>query len=90
MVGDKDLGEYVKKVLKRRRDDWLARSTRTGGEHLGYRSRRDGITVPLLTKPGTGRWQKFTCLNSLRDVEPMAGFIMIDDPTDDHDHLEAD
>ncbi len=88
VVGDKDLGDYVEAVLKRRRDDWLARTARSGGENLGYRAKRDGTTVPLLTKPGTGRWQKFTCLNSLRDVEPMSGFILVDDPTDDQDDLE--
>ena len=65
-------------------------AARTGGENLGYRAKRDGTTVPLLTKPGTGRWQKFTCLNSLRDVEPMSGFILVDDPTDDIDDLEAE
>ena len=88
VVGDKDLGDYVEAVLKRRRDDWLARTARTGGENLGYRAKRDGTTVPLLTKPGTGRWQKFTCLNSLRDVEPMSGFILVDDPTAEQDDLE--
>ena len=58
-------------------DDWLAAATNTAGpQALGYRSESDGITVGLLAKAGLGAWQRFTVLNSLRDVEPSVGLVL--------------
>ena len=45
---------------------------------LGYRDAKDGITVPLLRQPGIDPWDDFTCLSSLRDVEPMIGLVLAD------------
>lgn len=51
----------------------------TGGRRLGYRDvRGDGLTVGLLRRPGIGEWREFTCLNSLRDVEPEVGLVLDD------------
>ena len=45
---------------------------------LGYDEERDGITAGLLKRPGMEAWDDFTCLNSLRDVEPNVGLILHD------------
>ena len=75
---DKQAGEEVEKQLVQRLDTWLARAKKTG-PNLGYKFRKDGVTVPLLRSPSGDGWDTFTCLNSLRDVEPTAGFILVDD-----------
>ena len=60
-------------------DQWLAEAQRTaGGRVLGYDQQRDGVTVGLLHRPGLELWDDFTCLNSLRDVEPNVGLILHD------------
>jgi hypothetical protein len=45
---------------------------------LGYDEERDGVTVGLLRRPCLDPWDDFTCLNSLRDVEPTVGLIFHD------------
>ena len=65
--------------LEARVQDWLrAASNETGPQSLGYRDESDGVTVGLLSKPALGSWQRFTVLNSLRDVEPSVGLILDD------------
>jgi hypothetical protein len=49
------------------------------GKTLGYKERKDGVTVPLLQRPDQKPWDPFTCLNSLREVEQQVGLILIDD-----------
>jgi hypothetical protein len=81
LVGSTD-HEFVtnlKAELNDRIDQWLARAHKTvGGQVLGYDEERDGITVGLLNRPGLEPWDDFTCLNSLRDVEPNVGLIFHD------------
>jgi hypothetical protein len=48
------------------------------GSRLGYEARRDRDTVGLLQRPGAGRWDLFTCLLSLRDVEPAVNLVLSD------------
>ncbi len=56
---------------------WIARAAdTTGGKRLGYRPKQDGVTVGLLSQPELGSWPPFTCLNSVRDVEPEVGLIL--------------
>ena len=43
-----------------------------------------GTTVDLLDNPTTGNWGEFTCLNSLRDVEPQVKFIIRDGGLDNN------
>jgi len=50
---------------------------------LGYQTERDGLTKPLLQKAGMGDWDTFTCLGSLRDVEPSVNLLLDDRPLDD-------
>jgi hypothetical protein len=45
---------------------------------MGYKDKKDGLTIGLLTAPEGGRWDDFTCLNSLRDVEPSVGLVLDD------------
>jgi hypothetical protein len=54
-----------------------------GGRILGYDDERDGVTVGLLRRPGLDPWDDFTCLNSLRDVEPTVGLIFHDGGLDE-------
>jgi hypothetical protein len=69
----------LKAELNERLDQWLAEAQRTsGGRVLGYDEERDGITVGLLNRPGLDPWDDFTCLNSLREVEPNIGLIFHD------------
>ena len=58
---------------------WLAQAQRpTGGRILGYKTTRDGITIGLLKTPGLDPWDPFTCLTSLREVEPTVNLILDD------------
>ena len=41
------------------------------------------MTVGLLHRPGLDPWDDFTCLNSLRDVEPTVGLIFHDGGLDE-------
>ena len=78
-TGDGEFLGTLKAELNERLDEWLVEAQRTaGGRVLGYDEERDGITVGLLRRPGTDAWDDFTCLNSLRDVEPNVGLILND------------
>ena len=62
-----------------RLDEWLARAqATTGGARLGYQEEKDGRTRGLLKHPSPTGWDDFTCLNSLRDVEPGINLILKD------------
>jgi hypothetical protein len=76
--------QLVRAELEKRLDEWHAEAQRgTGGRRLGYRDTRDGLTVGLLRRPGREPWHDFTCLNSLRDVEPEVGLVLDDRGLDD-------
>ncbi len=53
-----------------------------GGAKLGYAAAKDGITIGLLEHAGRGRWETFTCLDSLRDVEPPVALVLDDGSLD--------
>jgi hypothetical protein len=79
VTGKKEEGDRVRNMLNDRIDFWLARAQRpTGGNVLGYKASKDGITPGLLERPGVGEWNRFTCLTSLREVEPTVGLILDD------------
>ena len=85
--GKKEEGERVKQMLNQRIDFWLARAQRpTGGNILAYQVSKDGLTPGLLERPGVGGWEMFTCLTSLREVEPTVGLIL-DDRGLDQDYV---
>lgn len=80
-----EVRDFVKRELESRLDYWLDQAQDTaGGKVLGYQPEKDGLTVGLLKQPGSLDWEKFTCLNSLRNVEPTIGLILNSSvPTDD-------
>jgi len=73
---DADSRESVAAELEARLDDWLAEAGASGPQALGYRTEKDGLTKGLLLRPSLKAWERFTVLNSLRDVEPTAGLIL--------------
>ena len=74
-----EVEDLVRDTLRDRLDEWLALAQKpSAGRRLGYRTKRDGVTVGLLERAGAARWGPFTCLNSLRDVEPSVGLILDD------------
>ena len=75
--GSESLGAEVMAGLKQRMDEWMTTRQRT--PTLGYKGRRDGVTVSLLKSAEAGDWDTFTCLNSLRDVEASSSLILIED-----------
>jgi hypothetical protein len=79
VLADKNAGEAVEAQLRARFDHWTALANKAGGAPLGYKGKRDGTTVGLLESPSIDDWETFTCLMSLRDVEPTTGLVMVDD-----------
>lgn len=73
--------DLVRQMLETRLDKWLDKSQATsGGAVLGYaRPPRGGNVLGLLKKPQDPDRDIFTCLNSLRDVEPEVKLILWDD-----------
>lgn len=79
MVAGAEAADKVKRELRDRVDEWLNCAGQIGGgSALGYQQSNDGRTLGLLEKPAFGQWDQFTCLNSLRDVEPMVSLILQD------------
>ena len=75
--GSNEIGTEVKQELEERLDEWLSKAQQVsgGGGQLGYRRERG--TVTNLLEDASGRqWTHFTCLNSLRDVEPNVGLVL--------------
>lgn len=84
LIAGVEAAEEVKQQLKRKMDLWQKRAQRMGqGSQLGYQTKKDEITLGLLSKPSIEPWDEFTCLNSLRDVEPTANLILSDFGMDD-------
>ena len=71
-----EVGENVRAALEDLRAYWLKSASANVGTDLGYKMKKDGHTVGLLKKAGLGDWKPFTCLNSLRDVEPSINLIL--------------
>src|SRR5712692_1010489 len=76
VTGSKEVGEMVRVALEELQASWLNMAGMNIGTQLGYRTRKDGQTIGLLRQPGLGDWTPFTCLNSLRDVEPSINLIL--------------
>ena len=67
----------VQQMLRHRIAEWKNQAVNPSA-HLGYDQRRDNITTPLLKHTTNSAWEDFTCLNSLRDVEPPVSLIHAD------------
>ena len=76
ITGSKEVAETVRSSLEALKAHWLQAAQANVGTQLGYRTRKDGQTIGLLHPPGQGDWKPFTCLNSLRDVEPSINLIL--------------
>lgn len=77
-------GQRVQSQLQQKMDVWVREAApKPGGARLGYRKSQDGLTLPLLKNAGIGDWEPFTCLGSLRDVEPSVNLLLDDRPLDD-------
>lgn len=74
-LGDPSIGILVRQMLMERRDFWLNRVHNQKDHRLGYKD-GDEQVVGLLKQPGPADWEKFTCLNSLRDVEGTVNLIL--------------
>ena len=92
LVGDgPEVVNYVRAELQSKVDLWQAEAQNTtGGRTLAYDLPRGagtggqrGTTANLLFRPGLERWEPFTCLNSLREVEPTVKLIMDDGGLDE-------
>lgn len=66
----------IRNELHRRREWWLGAAKSPESAVLGYK-RADGV-LPLLHPSDGQRWELFTCLNSLRDVEGKVLLMMSD------------
>lgn len=85
LIGDgRATGDFCRQELREKADIWQSEAQNTAGgrtltysEPYGEGSKR-GTTVSLLHSPGLERWEEFTCLNSLREVEPPVKFIISD------------
>jgi hypothetical protein len=82
LIEDTKIGDFVRKELEARLDKWKDKADNLlGGGILKYQTEgRDGTTIELLDAAGSKEWQDFTCLNSLRNVEPTVGLILTDQP----------
>jgi hypothetical protein len=73
IIADDESVERIQQDLEKLRDYWLRKAQAT--PVLGYKERKDGKTLGLLKDPEPGKWEPFTCLNSLRDVEPTVNLV---------------
>jgi hypothetical protein len=91
LIAGVGVAEKVKQQLKRKMDLWQKRAQRMAqGSRLGFETKKDGATIGLLRKPSIEPWDEFTCLNSLRDVEPTANLILDDHNLDDEETGEEE
>lgn len=91
LIGDgPKTGAFCRAELLSKTDIWQAEAQNTTGgrtltytEPYGSDGPKKGTTVKLLHSPGMERWEEFTCLNSLREVEPPVKFIISDGGLDE-------
>ena len=78
VLGSKRRGDDIEQQLKSLLDMWLKRieTTKQEGSALAYQSKRPGLAAALLQRPGPGTWESYTCLNSLREVEPTVTLVV--------------
>lgn len=73
---ENSVGQEIKQMTDRRRDRWVKRAATAKDHRVGYKDDGQGV-VGLLQHAGqTPQWQEFSCLDSLRDVEPMVNLVL--------------
>jgi hypothetical protein len=80
--GDTSVGDFVRDLLEYRLDLWEKEGQREQKGAVVSYQKGGPLAFALLTKPEESDWQTFTCLNSLRDVEPGVGLILKDHSMD--------
>jgi hypothetical protein len=84
VTGSNPIAADVRQEINARLDEWEHQALRPqGGGSLYYKEQKGAVAVPLLQRPGLGDWGPFTCLNSLRDVEPSVSLVLDDRWLDD-------
>jgi hypothetical protein len=91
LIGDGTaVADFCRAQLQAKVDLWQAEAQNTtGGRTLTFAQPRGGdgpkrgTTVSLLHQPGLEKWEEFTCLNSLREVEPSVKLTMDDGGLDE-------
>ena len=91
LVGDGTaVADFCRAQLQAKVDLWQAEAQNTTGgrtltfsEPRGGNGPKRGTTISLLHHPGLEKWEEFTCLNSLREVEPSVKLIMDDGGLDE-------
>ena len=78
VLRDDPTGDAVARRSKAIIDDWIAEAK--ARPTLTYKRAR-GASVALLSAPEEEDWHTFTCLNSLRDVEPSPGLVLQENGT---------
>lgn len=78
LLGSNEAAE-VEARLRSLVDEWASRASKI--PTLAYKRAWDGTTVGLLRRPEEGDWEDYTCLNSLREVEPTSKLVLLGDPT---------
>ncbi|MEQ1862180.1 MAG: DISARM system helicase DrmA [Chthoniobacteraceae bacterium] len=80
----KDRRKETLDAVEERRQHWLKKARAGGGARLGYveQSDKNNECVGLLSSPGQLGWSLFTCLHSLRDVEPTVHLLLSEAPLD--------
>lgn len=79
-TGDNEIKDLIQDELNARMDEWQTKRKQFQNDsiRLGYKAKKDGKTLGLLSDPAeldpenpgqTKQWERFTCLNSLRNVE---------------------
>jgi hypothetical protein len=65
----------VKSTVQGKLDHWDQEKS-VPNRTIGYDKQRDGRTVALLKSAGTGPWEQFTALRSMREVEPTVNLLL--------------
>jgi hypothetical protein len=66
--------ERVRDDLTKLKAYWVQHAEQQAS--LGYKKQNDSKTLGLLKEPRRGKWEPFTCLNSLRNVEPTVHLLL--------------
>jgi hypothetical protein len=76
-IDQEEQSDLIAKEIADRTEFWSDRINATaGGALLGYAGKKDGRTLGLLRTPGSQGWNLYTCLNSLRNVEPTVNLVL--------------
>lgn len=79
VTGERQDNGPLPPLLNAKVDQWLQRIADQAGAAFGYKRDGRGTVAGLLSSPKPGRWEPFTCLNSLRDVEPSVNLLLDED-----------